>query len=97
MVELNYELSNHGNANSTGFWANLYLSDDEELDTTTDPLVWRRYMEPDAITGFSGTGLISTSVQHPRCSLRSCPERSHCIGVRHDQHQCRLAVPTGGI
>ena len=66
LVELNYELSNHGNSNSTGFWANLYLSDDEELDTTTDPLVWRRHMEPDAITGLSSTGLINTSVQLPR-------------------------------
>ena len=70
-IEINYEISNHGFANSGAFWINLYLSDDEKLETSDDTLVWRKYMAPDAITGLATTGLLTDQITLPKDILYS--------------------------
>ena len=66
LVEIHYELSNHGEVNSQGFWLNLHLSDQQDLKSDRDPLVWRKFFAADAITGMGTTGSLSTQVQLPR-------------------------------
>jgi hypothetical protein len=66
IIEFDYEISNYGHGNSQGTWIKLRLSDDQKLNKESDPVVWQKYMEIDALTGISSTGGQAAMVQLPR-------------------------------
>ena len=70
LVDINYQISNYGQADTEPFMLELHLSDKKDdfdpKNISASSLVWQQSFQADAITGMGRTDILQTQVQLPR-------------------------------